>query len=198
MNLFFLDADASACARYHADTHVVKMITEYGQMLSTCHRMVDGLPIETGNNRIKVRCLDGEVWDNDLKAYARLDGGVVPYKVSHYNAPHNVWLRKSRANYEALANLTLALCDEFEHRFGKEHLTGSSGLALWLACNVPVGLENGETTPPPVVIKDVDVIWPATMQESVDGYRHVYRSSKKELVSYSGGRSAPDWFNKGE
>lgn len=35
MNIFVLDTDIRACARYHADSHVVKMILESAQMLCT-------------------------------------------------------------------------------------------------------------------------------------------------------------------
>ena len=42
MNIFFLDTDTKQCAKYHCDKHVVKMIVEYAQLLSTAHRMLDG------------------------------------------------------------------------------------------------------------------------------------------------------------
>lgn len=35
MNIFILDGDTDLCAMYHCDKHVVKMITEYNQLLST-------------------------------------------------------------------------------------------------------------------------------------------------------------------
>jgi len=37
MNIFFLDYDPKKAAIYHCDRHVVKMITETSQMLSTVH-----------------------------------------------------------------------------------------------------------------------------------------------------------------
>lgn len=38
MNLFYLDRDIIKCAEAHVDKHVVKMITEYNQLMSTtCH-----------------------------------------------------------------------------------------------------------------------------------------------------------------
>ena len=42
MNIFFLDYDAQRCAEYHCDKHVVKMIIEYAQLMSTAHRILDG------------------------------------------------------------------------------------------------------------------------------------------------------------
>lgn len=39
MNIFILDNDPNKCAMYHCDKHVVKMITEHAQMLSTAVRL---------------------------------------------------------------------------------------------------------------------------------------------------------------
>lgn len=39
MNIFILDYDISKCAQYHCDKHVVKMILEYTQLLSTANRL---------------------------------------------------------------------------------------------------------------------------------------------------------------
>lgn len=39
MNIFVLDTDIEKCAQYHCDKHVVKMIVEYAQLLSTAVRM---------------------------------------------------------------------------------------------------------------------------------------------------------------
>lgn len=45
MNVFFLSHDPLECARYHCDKHVVKMILEYAQLLSTAHH-VHGTAVE--------------------------------------------------------------------------------------------------------------------------------------------------------
>ena len=42
MNIFYLDKDPKIAARLHCDKHVVKMIIEYAQLMSTAHRMLDG------------------------------------------------------------------------------------------------------------------------------------------------------------
>ena len=38
MNIFYLNNDPKLCAQDHCDKHVVKMILEYAQLMSTCHR----------------------------------------------------------------------------------------------------------------------------------------------------------------
>jgi len=42
MNIFYLNKDPKVCAEQHCDKHVVKMIVEYAQLLSTAHRVIDG------------------------------------------------------------------------------------------------------------------------------------------------------------
>ena len=41
MNIFYVDHDPVKCAEYHVDRHVVKMIVEYAQLMSTAHRILD-------------------------------------------------------------------------------------------------------------------------------------------------------------
>lgn len=45
MNLFYLHYDPQLAAISHCDKHVVKMIIEYAQLLSTAHRLLDGRQI---------------------------------------------------------------------------------------------------------------------------------------------------------
>ena len=44
MNIFYLHDDPIYCAQMHCDKHVVKMILEYAQLLSTAHHEIDGTP----------------------------------------------------------------------------------------------------------------------------------------------------------
>ena len=46
MNIFYLHKDPKTCAEMHIDKHCVKMIIEYAQLMSTAHRMLDGLEYE--------------------------------------------------------------------------------------------------------------------------------------------------------
>ena len=43
MNIFYLHKDPKICAEQHLDKHVVKMLIEYAQLMSTAHRMLDGV-----------------------------------------------------------------------------------------------------------------------------------------------------------
>ena len=42
MNIFYLHKDPKVAAEMSCDKHVVKMILESAQLLSTCHRVQDG------------------------------------------------------------------------------------------------------------------------------------------------------------
>ena len=44
MNIFILDKNPITAAQMLCDRHVPKMIVESGQMLSTAHRLLDGIP----------------------------------------------------------------------------------------------------------------------------------------------------------
>ena len=50
MNIFILNEDPIKAAQDQCDKHVVKMIVESAQMLSTVHRMLDGT-IETRKSK---------------------------------------------------------------------------------------------------------------------------------------------------
>lgn len=88
-----LDYAVTSCAEYHCDKHVVKMMVEYAQLLSTAHRVVDNLP----------------------------DDNVDFYKIAHKNHPSAVWVRDSIENYNWLYLLWVELAKEYTKRYGKEH-----------------------------------------------------------------------------
>ena len=98
MNIFYLDRDPQRCAAMHCDKHVVKMILEYAQLLSTAHHEIDGDP--------SIDC----------------------YKATHKNHPSAVWARENRSNYQWLWQLLSNLLQEYTFRYGKIHKTESSGV----------------------------------------------------------------------
>lgn len=92
MNIFYLDNNVNTCAQYHCDKHVVKMILEYAQLLSTAHRVLD-----------------------------KDDVPSVLYKATHINHPSAKWARASTENYRWLYNLFMATCKEYTYRYSKKH-----------------------------------------------------------------------------
>ena len=91
MNIFRLDDNPIICSQYHCDKHVVKMILEYAQILSTAHRVLD-------NNS-----------SEEL------------YKATHINHPSTIWAMTTSENYKWLYNLFLAVLDEYTFRYNKFH-----------------------------------------------------------------------------
>jgi len=93
MNIFYLDKSAEVSAKAMTNKHVVKMILESAQLLSTAHHEL--------SNSV----------DSDL------------YKRTHYNHPSAVWVRKSSNNYKWLYEHFIHLCSEYTSRYGKIHAT---------------------------------------------------------------------------
>lgn len=96
MNIFYLDRDPKVAAEMHCDKHVIKMILESAQMLSSAHRFLDG------------------------DQYA---DKVALYKMSHKNHPSNLWVRSSDDHYKWLFNLMLSQMEEYTYRYDKHHAT---------------------------------------------------------------------------
>jgi hypothetical protein len=96
MNIFYLDEDPKICAQYHCDKHVVKMIIEYAQLLSTAHRVLDGFEgygsSKSGNRQVKIWTI------HDSR-------DEILYKATHVNHPSNIWTRSSVKNYHYMFQL---------------------------------------------------------------------------------------------
>ena len=107
MNIFYLDRSPSIAAEMACDKHVVKMILESAQLLSTAHRVIDG------------------------DEYADKVG---LYKMAHKNHPSTIWTRTSTENYMWLNRYFGALCREYTYRYGKHHASErlAGPLALFL------------------------------------------------------------------
>lgn len=112
MNIFFLHNSPKTCAEQHCDKHVVKMILESAQLLSTAHHVIDG--------------------DDAISAI---------YKSTHKNHPSAIWARKSRAHYTWLWQMLYHLCKEYTHRYGKVHKVERDNL-LYTLQSPPQNLKN--------------------------------------------------------
>jgi hypothetical protein len=112
MNIFALDKDPLIAAQMMCDKHVVKMILEGCQMLSTVHSL-------------------DTVQDNKITLY----------KPCFHNHPCTIWARASKSNYYWLANHTFELTNEYSSRYyGKIHK--STDMAYWFTKNAPSNLPN--------------------------------------------------------
>jgi hypothetical protein len=176
MNIFYLDSDVKTCATYHNDKHVVKMILEYAQLLSTAHRMLDGAEYidASSGRRIKRWRLENESMENML------------YKASHINHPSAIWVRQSNNNYNWLMCLFQDLLQEYTYRYGKIHATDR--LVYWLRkppANIPVGYF---TQPTPAMPDEYKV------PDSIQSYRNYYVGAKKTMAKWKN-RPIPEWWS---
>jgi len=176
MNIFYLDHDVTKCAEMHNDKHVVKMILEYAQLLSTAHRVLDGTEsmILSSNGRRK-------------KSWSLPDfRESVLYSATHINHPSAVWCRQSDLNYDWLFNMFQALMTEYTYRYGKVHAT--SRLEQYLA-QVPTNIpQTGFTQPTPAMPDEVKV-----PGDSIKSYRNYYINNKPHLASWKK-RNKPEWY----
>ena len=182
MNVFVLDKSPVIAAQNQCDKHVVKMIVESGQMLSTAHRMLDGAaerrPSKSGKRMIPYWSLPG-VLENVL------------YKAVHMNHPCTVWTMKSSENYVWHWRHLEALCKEYTYRYGKTHKTEKDLLEPLRA--VPLSIPLGTLTDWPLAMGAApECINPSDI---VGSYRKFYHTKQSRFKMAWTTRAVPDWFN---
>lgn len=181
MNLFILDKDPIKAARLQCDKHVVKMIVESAQMLSTAHRMLDGTlearPSVSGKTTIKYWKLP-----DNREEYL--------YKAVHTGHPCTVWTMENNQNYNWHLIHFIALCDEYTYRYGKVH--SSEALKPYL-CNMPNNIPVGTITPFALAMKSN----PECMikGDPVTSYRKFYNTKKARFKMTWTKRDIPEWFD---
>ena len=185
MNIFYLDNNPVKCAEMHVDKHCIKMILEYAQLLSTAHRVLDGVLTiglsESGRKRQLY------VLQNDLDK--------ILYSATHVNHPSAVWCRHSAANYMWLAELLEECCKEYTYRYGKIHKVESSGLMQSLKNNFPKNISDKPFTEPTPAMPDECKV----PGDSLQSYRNYYVMNKSHLWSWKGKinkRETPFWFKE--
>ena len=175
MNIFVLDNDPAVSARMMCDKHVVKMIVETAQMLSTVHRYLDGQQyIDVSANNRRIKRWNHPVHDQTL------------YKSVMVNHPCTVWARTSHMNYHWLAQHGMALCHEYDHRYNNYHMT--TRLMRWLLIVPPKNIPRGKMTPFAQAMPDQ-----YKSQNAVEAYRNYYLGEKAGLAKWTN-REIPEWF----
>lgn len=177
MNIFYIDRDPVIAAQNQVDKHVVKMILETAQLLSTAHRILDGEEYigqsKTGRNVKRWRLPDTRE--------------TILYSATHINHPSAVWCRETDMNYAWLFLHFMALMDEYTYRYGKKHkcsdLTFSSALF-----EVPHNITNGSFTPVTLAMPDEYKV-----EDHVQSYRNYYKQGKTHLHNWTK-REQPEWM----
>jgi len=184
MNIFYLDKDPKICAEMHVDKHCVKMILETAQLLSTAHRVLDGIKV-TGvspTNRKKTYYVIPDIGDREDPRQTTL------YSATHINHPSAVWCRQSRSNYDWLLKLLKCLCAEYTYRYGKIHKVDRE-ILKWLGLG-PTNIPDVPFTEPTPAMPDQYKV----PGNSVQSYRNYYNGEKQRMFSWKH-RSVPEWIN---
>jgi hypothetical protein len=184
MNIFILSKDPVEAAQLQCDKHVVKMIVESAQMLSTAHRMLDGYqekrPSKSGKRMINYWVYP----EPELEAYL--------YSAVHHGHPCTVWTMQTNANYEWHYKHFIALCDEYTYRYGKVHATDTK-------------LRNVLRKPPSgIKWSNLYTDFPLAMQhepqcmhegDPVRSYQEYYQTKQDRFKMIWTKRDVPEWFN---
>lgn len=124
MNIFFLDKTPEKSAEYHCDKHVVKMILETAQMLSTA-----------------------------INKYAMGIDKSRLYKTAHPKHPSTLWIGKTRTNFMWGLKLGQELSKEYTKRYGKKHKS-SNIIDNIIESKYYEVIPNGDLTQPPLCMPE--------------------------------------------
>jgi hypothetical protein len=178
MNIFYISKDPVQAAEWMVDKHVVKMILESAQMLSTAHRILDGQETlgksKTGRN---------------VKRWVLPDSreGVL-YSATHINHPSAIWCRQSVENYNWLADHMFALLYEYTYRYNKQHKI--EGELSYMLQSPPFALKEYDITVMPSAMADEYKI----SDDPLVNYRNYYKVGKVRMHKWTN-RQPPEWIN---
>lgn len=143
MNMFITNTDHKLNVQSYCDVHLRKMIVEQAQMLSTAHRILDGVK---GNiyRKDKSGNYKTVAYDFVLRHLGEDGNELVLYKHTHQNHPNALWIRKSVMNYQYAYQLFVAMLDEYVYRFDKVHKSNRLRIDLK---NTPRNLKPIHMTP---------------------------------------------------
>lgn len=181
MNIFILSKDAIEAAQLQCDKHIVKMVLESAQMLSTAHRLLDGVArpclSKSGKRTVREWILPDE-------------RESVLYRAVHMAHPCTVWTMKSNNNYTWHYAHFLALCDEFTYRYGKVHMSDTKLRDILRSPprNIPVSYK---TQFPLAMGSNPECMFP---DDPVKSYRMFYQTKQERFKMAWTKRKIPEWF----
>lgn len=178
MNIFYIDSDPMQAAIWMVDRHVVKMILESAQLLSTAHRVLDGnevIELSATGRKVKRFKL------NDARE-------PILYSATHINHPSAIWARSSVENYNWLVDHMFALMSEYTYRYGKQHKC--FGELSYMLQSPPKNLKEYDMTTMPSAMADEYII----SEDPIVNYRNYYAHGKTHLHKWTN-RDKPEWMN---
>ena len=185
MNIFYISDNPVEAAEWMVDKHVVKMILESAQLLSTAHRILDGteVPLE-----VRIEQEDGTVKTRKKKWWLLHDSREsIIYSATHINHPSAIWARSSIENYNWLVDHFFALMQEYNYRYEKTHKCYGE-LSATLA-SPPKNLQEYDMTKMPSCMAPEYII----SEDPLTNYRNYYKLGKVNLHSWKK-RKPPEWI----
>lgn len=182
MNIFILDKDPVKAAQLQCDKHVVKMVLESAQMLSTVHRILDGkltrIPSKSGKTMVKAWSL------SDVEMDAKL------YNAVHVGHPCTKWTMESKANYIWHYEHFKALSEEYTYRYGKVHKSWND--LAHLLSKAPKNISN-------IIQTEFKLAMGAAPEcidymDPVGSYRAFYQTKQDRFDMSWTKRDIPEWF----
>lgn len=183
MNLFYLDSDLDTNAEYHVDQHVVKIITEAAQLLTSAVWVDSLLGYVPRVLNSEERQLISEAKSKEPAIEERTFTRFLP---THINHPCAVWVRTSRSNYEWTYSYCDALNAEYQYRYNKNvnHKSFDAAFNLPDLRSLP---DKGDTVRP-LCMPDK-----YKLDDPIESYRAYYMGDKAELAKWKN-RDKPDWW----
>lgn len=105
------------------------------------------------------------------------------YKSAYVNHPSNKWVRSSYNHYDWLFQHYAELCNEYIHRYNKNHKCFD---LFWELSSNPV--EDFGFIPPPQCMPD-----DYKCDDTVQAYRNYYKYGKAHILKYTK-RERPEWL----
>jgi len=179
VNIFYVSHDPVEAAQWLVDKHVVKMILESAQLLSTAHRVLDGVEYEGKSKTGRKK----KIW------MLQDQRETIMYAATHINHPSAVWCRTSVENYNWLVEHFFALMCEYTNRYGKTHKC--YGELSYQLQSPPHKLKEWEWTKMPSAMDQQYII----SEDPIINYRNYYREGKVKLHKWTN-RQPPEWINE--
>lgn len=113
-------------------------------------------------------------------------GTVAPYKPTHSKHPCTLWAGESLENWTWTLTHGLALCDEYERRYGKTH--ASKAVLRWVADLGARPARGGLTAFAQAMPEQY------RRPNAVDAYRAYYLGEKAKIASWRAPAEPPGWW----
>jgi len=182
VNIFYLDKNPITAAKMSCDKHVCKMIIESAQMLSTAHRMLDGV-------KYKGKTKNGRNIQRWKMSNSNLENTF--YKACHTGHPSTVWVMKNIFHYTWLYQHMMALNEEFKIRYNhtKDHMTITKLGEILKHPPKNIEVNMVVTDPTPAMPDECKV-----PGDVVASYRKYYIEKKRDFASWKSPAIMPTWY----